>query len=347
MQNTIFHHAGPKRISRMGAVVRTMLLGALLGLAMLASPVNQASAAQIIKFGVVTTPGTAQFLCAEKFKEIFEARTGGDYEVRIFHSASLGSETDILQQIQMNAVQMAIITLGPFDAFVPEISVVGFPFLFSSFEQVDEILDGPLGDEVLGRLERAGFKGLAFSENGFRNLTNDRHPVHTVQDLDGLKIRVMESTLHKDLWRGLGSNPTPMAWPIYTELQQGTIDGQENPLSVIWLYKLYEVQRYLTLTGHVYSAHVDIANLSWFNGLPADIQAIMRESMREAARWERAWNRDNYQDFLGKLTAAGMKVVAHPDLDSFKQRAMQLKDTDLYARPETKELLERFLEATR
>ncbi len=298
-----------------------------------------------IKLGVVTIPGSAQNICAEKFKEILEAR--GDFEVKIYHSASLGTESELLQQIRMNSIQMGVITDGPFDTLVPEARVISYPFLFDGFETVDRVLDGPAGQELLQRLEKVGFKGLAFSENGFRNLTNSRTPVHSAQDLNGLKIRVMESILHKELWRLLGANPTPMGWPIYTELQQGTIDAQENPLSVILNYRLFEVQKYLTLTAHVYSSHIDVANLQWFEALPEADREAVRRSMVEAAQYQRAWSRRNEADFLSKLKVHGMVVDEHPDLDSFRSRVNNLKDLEIYSGKDTQELLQKFFAAVR
>jgi len=298
-----------------------------------------------IKLGVVTIPGSAQNVCADKFKEFLEARS--DYEVKIFHSASLGTETEILQQIKMGSVQMGIITDGPFDVFIPEARVISYPFLFDSFQKVDKVLDGPPGQDLLKRLEKAGFKGLAFSENGFRNLTNNKRPVHSVADLAGLKIRVMESILHKELWRLLGANPTPMGWPIFTELQQGTIDAQENPLSVIWTYKLFEVQGHLTLTAHVYSSHIDVANLEWFQNLPPSDQDLLRQCMQEAARSQREWNRKNEADFLEKLTAAGMMVDEKPDLDSFREKVKDIQQLPIFSAQEVQDVLQSFLKAAR
>lgn len=298
-----------------------------------------------IRLGLVTIPGSAQNICADKFKELLESRSDR-YEVKIFHSASLGTETEILQQIQMNSVQMGIITDGPFDVFFPEARVLNYPFLFGSYQQVDEVLDGAPGQKLLVGLEKVGFKGLAFSENGFRNLTNNKRAVHNVADVAGLKIRVMESMLHKELWRMLGANPTPMGWPIYTELQQGTIDGQENPLSVIWNYKLYEVQKYLSLTGHVYSAHIDVANLKWFEGLPAADQKLVHDCMVEAARYQRSWNRDNEATFLANLKKAGMEVDEHPDLASFRAKVADIRNLEIYHGAQTQELLRQFLKAT-
>ncbi|HHD57308.1 MAG TPA: DctP family TRAP transporter solute-binding subunit, partial [Desulfobulbaceae bacterium] len=201
-----------------------------------------AMAAQTIKLGVVTKPGSAQNIVAEKFKNLLEQRSSGAWKVKIFHSKSIGNETEILQQIQMNTVQMGVITGGPFDTFDPITRVINYPFLFKDSSQADQILDGPLGREILDDLATVGFKGLCFSENGFRNLTNNRHPIKTAADVKGLKIRVMASPLHKAIWKALGANPTPMPWPIYTELEQGVIDGQENPLWVMEVYKFYEIQ---------------------------------------------------------------------------------------------------------
>jgi len=171
--------------------------------------------------------------------------------------------------------------------------------------------------------------------------------VHTVDDVAGLKIRVMESQFHKELWRLLGANPTPMGWPIYTELQQGTIDAQENPLSVIWTYKLFEVQKYLSLTGHVYSSHIDVANLKWFQSLPESGQKLLQQCMVDAAREQRAWNRTNEANFLANLKEAGMVVEEHPDLQSFRDKVSRIQDTDVFKGKETQELLQKFLRAAR
>lgn len=296
-----------------------------------------------IKLGVVTKPGSAQNVCAEKFKELLEAQS--DFEVTIYHSASLGTETQILQQIQMNSVQMGVITAGPFDVFVPEARVIGYPFLFSSFAEVDRVLDGPAGEELLRRLEPAHFKGLGFSENGFRHLTNNKRAVHTVEDVSGLKIRVMEAVLDKELWRLLGANPTPMGWPIYTELQQGTIDAQENPLWVIATYKLFEVQKYLSLTGHVYSAHIDVANLEWFNGLPEADRKLIAQCMKEAVVYQRQWSRGNEAEFMATLKQGGMQVDDHPDLASFQVKTAAIKDLDIFSGAAVQSMLKRFQEA--
>lgn len=305
-----------------------------------------ANAEMKVKLGVVTKPGSAQNIAAEKFKELIEQRSNGNIKIQIFHSASLGNETEILQQVQMDTVQMAIITGGPFDTFDPIVRVVNYPFLFKSNEQADQILDGPLGAQILKSIESSGFKGLCFSENGFRNLTNNKRPVKSPEDVKGLKIRVMASTIHKAIWQDLGANPTPMPWPIYTELEQGVIDGQENPLWVMEVYKFYEIQKYMTLTRHVYSFHIDVASLKWWKTLDSKTQDMIQKAMYEAAVFQRKQNRDNNAARLKFLKEKGMKVEEHPDIAAFRAKVANLKDMDLYSDPKVHDLLLKMLKAT-
>ena len=300
-----------------------------------------------IKLGVVTKPGSAQNIVAEKFKSLVEARAGGTYKVKIYHSASLGNETEILQQIQMGTIHMGVITGGPFDTFDPIVRVINYPFLFKDHAQVDEILDGPLGAEILKSLETSGFKGLCFSENGFRNLTNNRRAVTGPDQVTGLKIRVMSSALHKSIWKSLGANPTPMPWPIYTELEQGVIDGQENPLWVMAVYKFYEIQKHMTLTRHVYSSHINVAGLNWFNRLPETDQAMIGDAIREAAKFQRRDNREKNAGRLALLKEEGMQVVENPDVTAFRDKVAGLREMDLYADTRVQDLLNRILDAVK
>ncbi|MFT5727467.1 MAG: tripartite ATP-independent transporter DctP family solute receptor [Desulforhopalus sp.] len=308
---------------------------------------NNGLAATKIKLGVVTKPDSAQNIVAEKFKELIEDRSKGAYEVKIFHSASLGNETEILQQIQMNTIQMGVITGGPFDTFNPIARVINYPFLFKDNAQVDEILDGPLGKEILTSLESSGFKGLSYSENGFRNLTNNKKPVNSPDDIKGLKVRVMSSAIHQAIWKALGANPTPMPWPIYTELEQGVIDGQENPLWVMEVYKFYEIQKYLSLTRHVYSYHIDVASLKWWETLEQKDQDTIQQAMYDAAVFERQDNRSKDAARLVLLKEKGMKVIENPDIEAFRTKVANLKDMDLYQDPEVKTMLSKMIEAVK
>jgi tripartite ATP-independent transporter DctP family solute receptor len=314
---------------------------------LLFSFVQVATGAETIKLGVVTKPGSAQNIVAEKFKELIEQRSNGAYNVKIFHSKSIGNETEILQQIQMNTIQMGVITGGPFDTFNPIVRVINYPFLFKDSAQADAILDGPIGKEILDDLASVGFKGLCFSENGFRNLTNSKRAVKTDADIKGLKIRVMASPLHQAIWKALGANPTPMPWPIYTELEQGVIDGQENPLWVMEVYKFYEIQKYMTMTRHVYSPHIDVASMIWWKGLkPAD-QEMIQKAMYEAAVFQRKDNRDKDGARLALLKEKGMIIEENPDLASLRARVADLKDMDLFEQPKVQALLMKIMDASK
>lgn len=301
-------------------------------------------AENIIKLGVVTKRGSAQNICAEKFKSILEKEK--KYRVKIFDNASLGNEIDILRKIQAGEIQMGVITSGPFDEFVPEARVVDYPFLFESYKQADLVLEGELGRKLLKSLEKAGFRGLAFAENGFRNLTADK-PVHSVEDVAGLRIRVMQSVIHQEIWRTLGATPVPLGWPISKELKDKTVEAQENPLSPIWLYKLYALQKYLILTRHVYSTHIAVANLAWFQSLPAGDQVVLEAAMKKAAKLEKKWNRNNEAGFLKKLKKAGMIVEENPNLESFHKKLASFRDKDIFKDEATSHLLKAFMDATR
>ncbi len=308
---------------------------------------SNAFAVTKIKLGVVTKPGSAQNIVANRFKKLIEKRSNGQFKVQIYQSGSLGNETEILQQVQMDTIQMAVVTGGPFDTFDPVTRVISYPFLFKNYAEADKILDGPIGAQILKSLESSGFKGLSFSENGFRDLTNSKHPVRTPDDVNGLKVRVMASAIHKAIWKALGANPTPMPWPIYTELEEKVIDGQENPLWVMVVYKFYEIQKYMSLTRHVYSCHIDVASLKWWETLKKKDRNMIQKAMHEAAVFQRKDNRSKNAARLKFLKAKGMQVVEHPDIDAFRAKVADLKNMDIYKSPKVHAMLLKILKAVK
>ena len=200
------------------------------------------------------------------------------------------------------------------------------------------MLDGAVGQELGKKFEKSGFLAIAFLDNGFRNVTNAKRPVKTPEDLKALKIRTMEAPTHPAIWRAIGANPTPMAWPIFTQLQQGVIDGQENPIAVIHASKLNEAgQKYLTLTRHVYSALVFVANKAFIEGLPEADRKIVLECAKNAAMEGRKFIRGNEAKQLAELKAAGMIVEENPDLDAFRKVTAGVIDS---ASGETRKLVE-------
>ncbi|MDX1808634.1 MAG: TRAP transporter substrate-binding protein [Sulfurospirillaceae bacterium] len=288
-------------------------------------PVVMFAKEYVVNLGIVTTPNSFHYKASVKFKQIVEKESHGEIVVNIHHSSSVGNETSILQQLQLNALQMGVITAGPIDKFVPSIKAIGFPFIFDSYAKADKVLDGKIGQDILNNFKSANLIGYHFLENGFRNITNSKKPIHSAKDVKGLKIRVMNSQLHIAIWKDIGANPTPMPWPIYTQLSQHVIDGQENPLAVIDQYKLYEVQKYLTLTRHVYSALVFVGSKQFYDSLPKKYQKLFFEATKEASLYERKLNREKASFFLADLKKNGMIVDEHPDLQSFKEKVKPLK----------------------
>jgi tripartite ATP-independent transporter DctP family solute receptor len=309
-----------------------ILVAAVLALA------GTAAAQTQINVGVVTNPDFVHTKAAVWFKDCVEKAAPGKLSVVVHHSATLGSETQVLQQIQLGTTQMSVCTTGPIESFVPEIKALEMPFVFPSYAAADKVLDGPIGQELAKRFEKSGFIALAFLDNGFRNVTNSKRPAKTPEDLKGLKIRTMEAPTHLAIWRAIGANPTPMAWPIFTQLQQGVIDGQENPIAVIYAAKLPEAgQKYLSLTRHVYSALVFVANKAFVDGLPADQRKVVLDCARTASMQGRSFIRDNEVKQLAELRAMGMQVEEQPDLAAFRKATAPVIDS---ASGETKKMVE-------
>lgn len=320
--------------------MKSRFLSLIVGLTLLVIP--WAAQAGPARLAVVTKPGSAQNVCAEKFAQLLENASLGRLKARIYASGSMGDERQILRKVRQGELELCVVTAGAFDRMAPQVRAVEFPFLFENYAQVDRVLQGMAGRRLLGSLEEAGLKGLAFSENGFRNLTNNKHPVVEASDVKSLRIRVMESKLQTALWRRLGAVPVPHPWPINELLAKGKVDGQENPLGVIWHYRLDKVQKYLSLTRHVYSAHICAANSTWFHALPPADQKILAQAMEQAAAFQRKHNRGQVSLYLAQLKKAGMKVVEKPDRASFKARTAVLASTPLFADPQVSRMLALF-----
>ncbi len=266
-------------------------------------------------------------IAAVKFKELVEEKTDNKVQIEIFPNATLGDERTLLEGMQMGTIDMGVITNGPVANFLPEIAVFELPFLFSSPEEAYAVLDGPIGQELLDKLETVQLKGLAYAERGFRNLTNSKRPVTRPEDIKGLKIRVMENPVYIDTFQALGANAVPMAWTeALTALQQKTIDGQENPVNVIYSFKLSETQKYLSMTRHTYAPAIFVMSLDKFNSLPEDIQTVFTECAQQAAEYERQVNADSEKQQLEEIRAQGMEVVSEMDTTPFKEAVQTVYD---------------------
>ncbi|NLK36283.1 MAG: DctP family TRAP transporter solute-binding subunit [Gracilibacteraceae bacterium] len=281
----------------------------------------------VLKLGMTINEQDSFYVCAQKFAELVKERTNNAYNIELYPNSALGDERTMLESMQMGTLDAGIITSGPFVNFVQEFGVFDMPFLFPNNESAYKVLDGEIGKEILAKLEAKDLKGLAYAERGFRNLTNSVRPVKTAADVEGLKIRVMENEVYIASFNSLGVNTVPMAWTeALTALQQGTIQGQENPVNVIHAYKMWDSQKYVTMTRHAYAAAVITFSLERFNSLPEDVQKIFIDAAQEAAEYERAWVAENEADQIETLKSNGMEVIEDPDLDSFKAAVQSVYD---------------------
>jgi len=296
------------------------------------------------KLGTVLTGDHAYNLGANKFAKLIEEKTKGKVKIIVYPGGQLGKgERELIEGEQMGVVDLAVSATGPLSGFSNLMMVVDLPYLFRDNNHVDRVLDGPIGRKVLDDLEKSGIKGLAFWENGFRNFTNNARPIYKPEDLKGLKFRTMENPVHMDIVRSLGALATPMAWgEVYTSMQTGVIDGQENPVAIIWTQKVYEVQKYLCLDGHVYSPSPLTMSLAKFNSLSSELQKIFIDCALEAGQYERSIIRDSEAEQVEAIKKAGLEVT-YPDKTPFLEATKSVYDKYLTKYPEWKPIVEEIL----
>lgn len=279
-----------------------------------------AMAETVFQLGTTVNEQDSFQVAAEKFAELVAERTNGEYKIEIYPNGTLGGESDMLDSMSMGMLDMGIITSGPFVNFSEMMGVLDMPFLFANNEEAYEVLDGEIGKELLSTLEDVGLKGLAYAERGFRNVTNSVKPVASAADVAGLKLRVMENEVYTATFKALDVNAVPMAWAeALTAMQQGTVDGQENPVNVIYSYGLWDYgQKYVTLDRHSYATAIITMSLDVFNTLDEATQQIFVEAAQEAAEYERAWVAEQEEGQLTEIKSHGVEVVEDPDVESFR-----------------------------
>jgi len=266
--------------------------------------------ARVIRAGIGLNDQHPQYKGLLKFKEIVEEKTNGKIVVETYHSGQLGDDRTMMEGLQLGTQEVVIPSTAPIANFVPEFAILDFPFLIPNEQVADKVLDGPIGQELLEKLPEKGLVGLSYWENGFRDLTNSKVDVKTVEDMKGLKIRTMENKVHLAAFRALGANPTPMAFTeLFTAMQQGTVDGQENPVGTIYLQKFYEVQKNTALTHHVYSAWVFMMSKKFWDESTPEEQQILKDAAIESGNYERELNRKANSEFISNLKAEGMTVT--------------------------------------
>ncbi|WP_233254387.1 TRAP transporter substrate-binding protein [Salipaludibacillus keqinensis] len=267
-----------------------------------------------IRAGIGLNSEHPQYKGLEKFKELVEEETDGAIYVETYHSGQLGDDRSMMEALQLGSQEVTVPSTAPIANFINEFSIFDFPFLFPNSEVADEVLDGEVGQKFLDMLDDQNLKGLAYWENGFRDLTNSEQEVASVEDFEGLTIRTMENDLHLDAFRAMGANPTPMAFTeLFTALQQGTVDGQENPFATIYLEGFYEVQDYVSDTHHIYSPFVFMMSKPFYDSLPEDYQTVVDEAALEAGEYQRELNREANDQYLENLIEEGMTFTEITD----------------------------------
>jgi tripartite ATP-independent transporter DctP family solute receptor len=251
---------------------------------------SSASAAKkiVMKVSHATAESTAVHAGWVKFKELVEKGSHGEIVVEIYPNGQMGSDRELIEATQLGNLAGATVSTSPVAAFDSNFFILDIPFMFTNRADVYKVLDGTQGKTLLKSCEKYQLKCPGFFENGFRHLTNSKRPVRTPADLKGMKLRTMENPVHMMAWKALGANPTPMAFgELFTALQQKTVDGQENPMELIFFTKFSEVQPYLTKTQHIYTAYVVLFNLELWNELSTAQQDLLQKSVDEAVVYQR------------------------------------------------------------
>ncbi|MEW6352328.1 MAG: DctP family TRAP transporter solute-binding subunit [Thermodesulfobacteriota bacterium] len=326
----------------LSVVPKTAVLGILLcalSVVLTCAP-TLCQAKTTIKLAHVCTEEDIFHLQSVKFKELVEKATGGQIEVRIFPNKQLGgSESDLITMVQTGTIGLATITCGPITTFDPLFGILDMPFLFVSKDQACKVLDGPIGQSFLDSLSKIGIKGLAFGERGLRNVSNNVRPILKPTDLEGVKIRVMESPIYVALFKAMGANPLPMSWgEVYTALQQGTIDAQENPPVVIKAFKIYEVQKYYSLTGHSYAGNVIMMNKKLFDGFDEKSRKILVDCAKEASAFQRRTATDQEEKIFEDLRGKGMKIN-DVDRRPFQEKCQVVYDDACKTNPQWRKII--------
>ena len=271
-----------------------------------------------LKFGHYAAETHPGHKAAVMFADAVKQRTGGKITIKIYPSNQLGSPPEVLEQNRLGVIDMSLPTQGALDKYAKAFAVVMLPFVYDGYQHAYKVLDGPFMDWVAPTLQKENLIFLSNWEWGFRNITNNVRPVNTPGDVKGLKIRVPPEIQLQAAMEACGAVVTKIAFPeLYMALKQGVVDGQENPLAVIYHFKIYEVQKHLALTRHVYNSMVHVMSLKTWDNLSADQKKIFKEESKKAGDFFRKAIQDEEKDLVAKLKEKGMQVTS-PDVSKFR-----------------------------
>jgi TRAP-type transport system periplasmic protein len=307
------------------------LMKYLLAVAMAAGIAPSMAEAQTrtIKFAFQNQKEHPQAMGAEKFAELVAAKSGGKIKVKLFPGGTLGGDLQTVSALQGGTMEMTVLNAGLLSGQVKDFEVFDFPFLFNNTQEADAVIDGALGKRLLAKLSDKALIGLAYWDLGFRNLTNGKRPIAKVEDVAGLKLRVMQTPIYIDIFKALGANAVPMPFPeLYTALEQKAVDGQENPVTVIVTSKFYEVQKHITLTRHTYNPQALLISKKFWDTLSDPEKTILRDAGQEATAYQRQVSRARETESLETLKKAGLQVteLSPSELQRFRDRVKPVID---------------------
>ena len=293
----------------MKTLTRSLCIG-LMALLPVSAALAQDIKERTIKFAFQNQKGHPQAEGAQKFADLVAQKSANKIQVKLFAGGTLGGDLQTVSALQGGTVEMTVLNAGILSSQVKAFEVFDFPFLFASPQEADAVVDGPFGKGLFDKLTEKNLIGLAYWELGFRNLTNSKRPITKVEDIAGLKIRVIQSPIYIDMFNALGATATPMPFPeLYPALEQRAVDGQENPFTLIRTSKLYEVQKHVAVTRHVYNPQaVLIGKKLWDQLSPAE-KKIIDDSAKEATRYQRELSRKQSDEALAELKKLGMQVT--------------------------------------
>ena len=276
---------------------------------------------RIIRFGYGLNEDSNQGRAAKVFAQAVEKASGGKMRVRAIGAAALGPDTQMQQALVGGAQEMMVGSTATLVGITKEMALWDTPFLFNNTREADAVLDGPIGQKVMDQLQAKGLVGLAYWENGFRNLTNSTRPVAKLEDLSGIKLRVMQNNVYLDSFKQLGANAVPLPFSeLFSALETKTVDGQENPYNTILSSKFYEVQKYLSVTNHVYSPWIMLVSKKWWDQLSKDEQKLLRDAAIASRDAERIDTRSEGARALSDLKAKGMQINELPASEAARMR---------------------------
>lgn len=281
--------------------------------------VMEASAVANLKLAITIGPQDSTVMMLNKFAELAKAKTGGSVEITVYHSGQLGNDQQTLQGVRLGTIDMVCAGIPWHTSFAPAAGVLNLPYLFKDYNHAYRVLDGEIGQELAGKfIEPHGIKVLGYPEIGFRSLSNSKKEVRKPEDVNGLKIRTTSDPYHLAAWKAWGVIPVPMPGPeIYMGLKTGTVDGQENPVTVIYGMKYYEVQKFISLTMHAYTAMALDMNPSKYQSLSPLEQKALSEALKEAMLYHRNLNRSQEGSMLKHMREMGTIITENPDRDAF------------------------------